>query len=330
MQIRVWILVVPLALMCVMSTRAAGQTQTPRDGAVAIERALTFLAREVPKWSAENKCYSCHNNGDAARALFAARRRGFHVEPNALADTSKWLNQPEEWKHNGGEGVYSDKKLAAIQFGSALVDALESGERKGKTPLLRAAQIVAGFQDDDGSWKIDAQGTIGSPVTYGNFLATTSALRVLSAADAKRFRNSIDRGERWLRCAEPKTVLDAAAAILSRGAKNDGATVVQQESLLRLIRDGQCKSGGWGPFVTSRPEAFDTALALLALSQLDDDDEELRDMIARGRDYLIEQQSSDGSWVETTRPAGAESYAQRLSTTGWATLALLATVGRCD
>src|SRR5262245_15306064 len=35
-------------------------------------RAVTFLTREVPRWKSENDCYSCHNNGDAARALLVA------------------------------------------------------------------------------------------------------------------------------------------------------------------------------------------------------------------------------------------------------------------
>jgi hypothetical protein len=48
-------------------------------------------------------------------------------------------------------------------------------------------------------------------------------------------------------------------------------------------------------------------------------------MIDRGRAYLLESQLADGSWPETTRPAGAESYAHRVSTTAWATMALLAT-----
>ncbi len=45
----------------------------------------------------------------------------------------------------------------------------------------------------------------------------------------------------------------------------------------------------------------------------------------RGRHYLQLEQLEDGSWVETTRPAGQQSYAQYISTTGWVTLALLAT-----
>ena len=34
----------------------------------------------------------------------------------------------------------------------------------------------------------------------------------------------------------------------------------------------------------------------------------------RGRAYLLAQQSDDGSWAETTRPTGQESYSQRIST----------------
>lgn len=41
----------------------------------AIRRALDYLSREVPAWKKKNGCFSCHNNGDAARALMAAGRR---------------------------------------------------------------------------------------------------------------------------------------------------------------------------------------------------------------------------------------------------------------
>ena len=71
------------------------------------------------------------------------------------------------------------------------------------------------------------------------------------------------------------------------------------------------------------PEVYDTALAVLALMSAGDSPS-TRTLIAGGRAFLIASQQPDGSWIETTRPAGAESYAQRISTTGWAAMALLA------
>jgi hypothetical protein len=64
-------------------------------------------------------------------------------------------------------------------------------------------------------------------------------------------------------------------------------------------------------------------VVLLALLQFKDQDQ-IKPLLARGRAYLIAEQFPDGSWPETTRPARGESYAQRLSTAGWATMALLA------
>jgi hypothetical protein len=77
---------------------------------------------------------------------------------------------------------------------------------------------------------------------------------------------------------------------------------------------------------------FDTAIAVLALGSLQSEPrmarsaytvDELKDAIAKGKKYLVSQQKPDGSWPETTRPANPESYAQRISTTAWALLALL-------
>src|SRR4029077_9687350 len=102
--------------------------------------AISCLAREVPRWAAENKCYSCHNNGDAARALYTALRLGYNVPPRSLADTSRWLSQPERWDHNGGETGVSDKRLARIQFAGALVEAVGAGLGKDGKALPEAAR----------------------------------------------------------------------------------------------------------------------------------------------------------------------------------------------
>src|SRR5437588_8958798 len=104
--------------------------KSPRGGATESNperRALAYLAQEVPRWSRENKCYSCHNDGDAARALYTAVRLGCSVPPKALRDTSGWLVRPQQWDHNGGESPFSDKKLARIQFAAALAEGVAAG-----------------------------------------------------------------------------------------------------------------------------------------------------------------------------------------------------------
>lgn len=285
---------------------------------------MAFLAVEVPQWSKTNHCFSCHNNGDAARALYAARELGFEVPTGALADTTDWLTHPEAWEDNGGDENFRDKALARVQFAAALCAAVETGAVKDRKPLLTAAESLLPLQGDDGSWATSAQRTLGSPATYGPALATYQARRTLRAADPQRFARAITDADRWFRRNPPKTVLDAAAMLLALGNSDDPAACAQRQRCLEVIRRGQAKNGGWGPYINSSPEPFDTAVVLLALREVQDA-HTFTQMLRRGHGYLAASQLPDGSWLETTRPAGAESYAQRISTAGWATLALLAT-----
>ena len=178
------------------------------------ERAIAYLAREVPRWSAKNKCYSCHNNGVAARALYAAKRQKMDVPANALEDTSRWLARPADWAHNGGEGPFNDKVLSGIQFAASLADAIDSGLVRDRQALERAAKLVAEAQTKDGYWQIGAEGAIGSPATLGTPLATVLARRTLHCANPEGHRERIASADRWLRRLPVKSVLDAAAVTL--------------------------------------------------------------------------------------------------------------------
>jgi hypothetical protein len=288
------------------------------------DRALAYLAREVPRWSVEHKCYSCHNNGDAARPLYAALGRGRPVPARALADTSRWLARPDEWGHIGGEGPFNDRKLARLQFAATLGEAVEARVIRDTAPLARAAAALAEAQEKEGSWKVLDEGTLGGATTLGNVLATALARRTLLRADARKYEREAARAGGWLRKLEAKGVLDAAAVLLALGKDGDEPAAAQRRRCLELIRKGESKGGGWGPYVNSPPEVFDTSLVVLALAQQPETDE-IKAYLRRGRAYLIAAQNPDGSWDETTRPSGGASYSQRLSTSGWATQALLAT-----
>ena len=263
-----------------------------------LQSALAFLSREVPRWSQENHCYSCHNNGDAARALYRAQVRGYSIAPAALADTTAWLRTPEKWDEIRGAPAASDKKLGRIQFAAALAEASRTGAIRDPQALRSAADVLASMQNADGSWRVDTGGLPGAPATYGTALATYLSRQTLQTAGG--FDAAIARATAWLADAKPANTIDAAALLLADPKRRDCRA---------MLLAAQTSDGGFGPQAKMPAEVFDTALALLALG--------------RGRAWLVKMQEKDGGWPETTRPSGAQSYAERISTTGWAVYALL-------
>jgi hypothetical protein len=308
----------------------APQSAGPDPHAAAIAKGVDYLKVEVPKWKAEHPCYSCHNNGDAARALLVAGAKGYDIG-TALDDTLAFLKQPAKWDQNKAPSGFDDKALARVQFASALAVA----ERHGKaasTDLEAAAKLLVADQKPDGSWELDNSQSLGAPATYGTLVATWSARSTLIASGIQPDNFTIVQADRWIRGVTPENVLDASATILALELASDVMAENLRRTCLSILRTGQSPAGGWGPYVTASPQVFDTALAVLALSSLEVEPrlarsayraEELKEAVANGRKYLVSQQRPDGSWPETTRPANQESYAQRISTTGWAMLALL-------
>jgi hypothetical protein len=334
-----WLL---LAGGLVIVTGAARSTAQPAPSPE--RRAVAYLAVEVPRWRREHPCYSCHNNGDGTRALIAASRRGL-IDASSLGDAVDWLRTPERWALNAEDGGVKDLPLARIQFASAL-QLLADANSADATALDRAAPLLIADQRPDGSWPISAAAAIGSPAGYGTPLATAAARRVLAAARGDDARLAVARADAWFRASTPESVLDASAVLLGLATATDAPAVATRQRALQVLKRGQAPDGGWGPYATSPSEPFDTAVAMLALVPLQGQSgvrtgsepsgtepltapafsaADLRTALTRARAYLVAQQSDDGSWPETTRPALQESYAQRISTTGWATLALLAT-----
>ena len=88
----------------------------------------------------------------------------------------------------------------------------------------------------------------------------------------------------------------------SRKQRRSWPAINTRTTALEFLKNGQGPDGGWGPYPTVPAEPFDTAIA------------------------IVRQQEPDGGWVETTRPSGQD-YAQRISTSAWALLALFETRG---
>jgi hypothetical protein len=281
-------------------------------------RAVAFLGRQVPAWSRDNGCFSCHNNGDGARALYVASQKGYRIPKMVLADTTEWVTHPQRWDDNKGDPGFSDRRLADVQFAASLAAALKAGASSDRPALKSAASRVAQGQAEDGSWPIDVANAAGSPATYGLALATFIAWDFLNDSTTPQIAIARAKAGERLKALKPDSVPNAAVSLLYDAGSRQG------KAGLDFLRRTQTSDGGWGPYADSPPEAFDTSLALLALATVRSTPE-VAESIQRGRRFLAATQQSDGSWPATTRPSGGESYAQKISTTGWATLALLAT-----
>lgn len=311
-----------VAWLLLTSTATAEEVGVERSAIErSVQRAVNYLSREVGSWKAEHNCYSCHHHGDGARALFAATQLKTDSMTPTIKEAAQWLGRPDDWDQNGPDGPFSDRKLARIQFASALAEATERGIVADRKPLINAAEQVAREQLPTGVWDFEGVDSLGGPITYGRTLVTVQARRVLLLADRKQHRQAIERSDDWLRKIEPRSVIDSAAVLTGLGEASDDPAEAQRQRCLDILKRGQTDEGGWGPYVTSNPEAFDTALVVLALAA--QPATRVGKAQSRGVSYLIRSQLSDGSWPETTRPLPRESYSQRVSTTAWATLALL-------
>src|SRR5689334_7801459 len=170
-------LLLSILLAAVVAAHSAQPAQPDASNKAAISKGVAYLKAEVPKWKAEHPCYSCHNNGDATRALLIAGAKGYDIG-TALDDTLAFLKQPATWDQNKAPSGFDDKTLAKIQFAAALAVA----ERHGKaasTDLDAAAKLLVAEQKPDGSWQLDDSQSLGSPATYGTLIATWSARSTL-------------------------------------------------------------------------------------------------------------------------------------------------------
>lgn len=290
---------------------------SPGPSSPVITKGVAYLRSELPK----------ARNGDAARALLEASARGYDTGA-LLDDTLLFLKQPSQWDKAPGTG---DKVLVHVQFASALAVAELRG-KAASTDLMEAAKVLMADQNADGSWTLDTPGHVASAATYGTILATWMARSALISAGKQPDEFPVVQADRWIRGLTAESVFDASAILLALELSGDVMAENLRRTALGIVRAGQSASGGWGPTTEPLPQVFDTAVAVLALSALNVEPriarstyrpEELTEAIARGKAYIESQQRPDGSWAETTGPTGQTSYMERLSTTGWAMLALL-------
>jgi len=269
------------------------------DVKATINRGLTFLAKDSLAWTESKKCYECHHAPFTIWALNEAKKQGYAVDEEVLADMTSWVlgedylakllvEQPEQ-----KEIVFNEAPLL-------LVLGIEAGNTNDtQEALKKLLTSIVNDQGNDGSWKRvnEARPILSSPDTL-----TTLALLALSSPNGpdmgKEGEAARERGLEWLLAARPDDELQPIVLRLILWRRL-GRPDSEWKPLEQQLRSSQNEDGGWSQIKLAKSDAYATGQALYALAEagVTKDDAAIR----RAQSFLEKSQRQDGAWAMTSR-----------------------------
>jgi squalene-hopene/tetraprenyl-beta-curcumene cyclase len=294
----------PLATLLMALPMIAGAddpTVKSADVPQAIDRGVSFLAKDAVAWRDEQNCVSCHHAGMVVWSMNEARRRGHSVDEPLLEELTTWIAQSGDGRSSLERPASAPKALntKALWFSLALASVPGPGDevRKGLNLVL---ETLKSDQTETGAW--ESWPETRAPM-FGHSDYSTTALAamalVVAAPDDQHSQSVLDKAVKWLDGTQPDHELQSVSmklAIVSRLKR----PISERQPLIDLIRHCQHDDGGWGQNADLPSDAWATGQALYALSLAGVDS--ANDSIQRGQQFLVKNQRADGSWPMTSRP----------------------------
>jgi hypothetical protein len=298
------------------------------DVDVAINRGLSFLAKDATEWKRDHQCASCHHAALVVWAMAEAKQRQRTIDEPVLAELTKWIAESGDGKTSVPRPSTAPRALntKAVYFALALGanPSPDSVSRKGLTQLLTT---VKEDQLDDGSW---ASWPETRPPFFGHSDERMTALATLVMIIADSNDSSLqlvrDKGIRWLN--ETKTDDDPQSIALRLVLwQRIGRPANELGPLSDRIQQRQNEDGGWSQAPEMPSDSWATGQALYALSHAGIKAD--TPTVARAHRFLVKTQRENGSWQMTSRPstlggAGSNSLVPVTGAgTAWAILGLV-------
>jgi len=269
------------------------------DVTAAINRGLSFLAKDSVAWKESKQCYECHHAPFTIWALNEGRKQGYAVDENVLADMTSWVVGEDYLARLVKERAPQDE----VVFNEApllLALGIEAGDTNDREDgLKKLLTSVVHDQGKDGSWKRanEARPILSSPDTL-----TMLALLVLSAPNAPDMgpegKTAQERALQFLQTVKPDDELQPTVLRLILWRRL-GRPDSEWKPLEQQLRGAQNEDGGWSQIESAKSDAYATGQALYALAQAGaaKDDAAVR----RAQSFLGKSQRADGAWAMTSR-----------------------------
>jgi hypothetical protein len=281
-----------LAFLAVGLEARAAAPPTPTPGRRAAARGLVFLQEDAARWRTEKKCSTCHHGTMTVWALSEARRLGYDVTAEALADAAKWtkdrlldrIDLPRDkrpgWSMVSTPALY----LSLMAVCVPKQDAVSADE------LKRIGGHLLRHQEADGSWAWSSAPPKNRPPPVFESDEVATLLGYLALGPKAEGREAREKAAAWLAKAKPTDTTQAAALrLLVKARKSDIAAFLARQN----------KDGGWGQLKGAASDAYATGQALYVLNVIGvkPDRAEVRRAVA----FLVGAQKEDGSWPITAR-----------------------------
>ncbi|MDA1231882.1 MAG: dienelactone hydrolase family protein, partial [Planctomycetota bacterium] len=330
-MIRISTFVPVVLVILVLSDRAAfaqEQQSFQRQAEQAVERSLPLLEIASAETARQRECFTCHGQAMSTVALVEARQHGFQIDSRNLqrqldhtfAHLKRSKKLYDEGKGTGGQ----------VDTAGWALWGLDAGDREADEITDSVIGYSIGKQNESGAWKCASN---RPPSEKSDFATTYLALRALDAfgreSHAEKIAAAKSSAKTWFESAKPLETEDTVFQLLTLPYLDlDDRTT----ELTTQLKSQQQRDGGWAQLPELSSDAYATATVLYALAEagMEATEPEYR----RGLEFLLKQQSPDGSWhvksrskpfqlyFETGYPHGNDQFIS-MTAACWATLALL-------
>lgn len=269
------------------------------DVGAAINRGLSFLAKDSLTWKESKQCYECHHAPFTIWALNEGKKQGYAVDEEALADLTSWVLGEDYLGRLLAERT-AEKEIVFNEAPLLLALCIEAGNTNNmQEGLKKLLSSVVHDQSKEGSWirVKEARPILSSPDTL-----TMLAVLALTAPGApdmgQEGKTAKERALRWLENGKPDDELQPLALRLILWRRL-GRPDSEWKPLDQQLRSAQNEDGGWSQIKLANSDAYATGQALYALAEagVAKDDGAVR----RAQSFLEKSQRPDGAWPMTSR-----------------------------
>jgi ankyrin repeat protein len=304
------------------------------DARAAVKKILPLIEMSGEAVFKSRGCVSCHNNSLPAMTVALARKKGLTVNEQqakkeldfAVATDKPYFEPMRLGSTIGG---------AATTIGYTLMGMAAAGYPADAETDAHVYYLAIN-QFPDGSWRLTSY---RPPAEYSPITTTAVVLRAFRLypipGRSEEFKERYGRAKKWLLGAKAASEEERSMQLL--GLAEAGATVSERGLFVKALESSQNPDGSWSLLPGYPGEAYATGEALYAL-HVGGEVSTKDPVYAKGAEWLLRNQLSDGSWFMPTRavpvqphtfesgfPHGWHQFASD-SASSWAAMALLLTL----